>query len=151
MFLQLVTMTKQEKAKDARLRREYHITLEEYNLVLEYQGGACAICKHTHNKEGKRLVLSVDHNHRSGELRGLLCFMCNKIVGVLRDDKLKALNTFIYLNNTSVERVFGEKRFTAPGEIGAKKRKKQLAVFNAARGKGGTEKKRQTGRKSRKV
>ena len=56
-------------------------------------------------------------------------------------------NAYLYFKNIPFEVVLGEKRYTAPGQIGAKKRIKQLAVFNAARGVGA---KKETGRKGRK-
>jgi DNA-binding transcriptional MerR regulator len=59
---------------DSRLRHRYGITLEEYEEMLERQDGRCAICRRP-PPEGKRL--HVDHNHETGEVRGLLCSWCN--------------------------------------------------------------------------
>ena len=132
-------MTKQEKAKDARLRRELHTTLEEWNRVYEYQKRCCGICKKEFNKKGLKLILSVDHSHKSGLKRGLLCYMCNKGIAIFRDNIDKLRNAVIYFEHNPFTVVFGEERFTAPGKIGAKKRIKQLAEFNAARGDGGKE------------
>jgi len=146
-----MVMTKQEKAKDARLRREFHITLAEYYKVLDYQQGVCYICKHKYNKKGKPLQLSVDHDHTTGEVRGLLCWPCNKAIAILQDDIERMHNAYLYFKNIPFEVVLGEKRYTAPGKIGAKKRIKQLAAFNAARGVGAKKEKGQIRRKSRKV
>ncbi len=71
------------------LKRTYDINLEHYNTLSEKQGGVCAIC----NQEcvsGRRLA--VDHNHDTGEVRGLLCCMCNRGLGNLGDnlDRLRA-------------------------------------------------------------
>lgn len=60
--------------RDAYLRRTYGITEAEYLQVLEYQGGRCAIC---HRKPAPGKNLHVDHDHRSGVVRGLLCMPCN--------------------------------------------------------------------------
>lgn len=60
--------------RDRYLRRQYGITEAEYQAILEHQGGVCAICQRP-PKVGKNL--HVDHDHRSGVVRGLLCVVCN--------------------------------------------------------------------------
>ena len=70
-------------ARDYHLRRKYGITLAEYESRLEAQGGVCAICKEARPEER---TLHVDHDHVTGEIRGLLCFRCNNAIGDLRDD-----------------------------------------------------------------
>lgn len=73
---------------DAYYRRVYGITLEEYLALAEQQDYACAIC-HRENfamKECHSGVLVVDHNHKTGEVRGLLCHNCNRALGLLHDD-----------------------------------------------------------------
>ena len=70
---------------DQNLRLKYGITLGQYDEMLEEQGGVCLICK-TH-PEYRRL--DVDHDHDTGEVRGLVCSACNFRIGhvetVLRD------------------------------------------------------------------
>lgn len=56
----------------SRLRR-YGLTVEEYETLLTEQDGVCAICK----KAPKKKRLHVDHDHDTGNVRGLLCFNCN--------------------------------------------------------------------------
>lgn len=65
----------------------------EYRTLLEAQGGICAICGR--KPEGQRLV--VDHDHKSGRVRGLLCRSCNLGIGLFEDDpnRLKAALEFI--------------------------------------------------------
>jgi len=58
------------------LRKRYGITLDEYTRQWSAQGGVCAVC----GRPEKKRALSVDHDHRSGRLRGLLCFLCNKFI-----------------------------------------------------------------------
>jgi hypothetical protein len=58
----------------ARNLRKFGITPDDYDQLLQKQGGVCAIC-HKPPKLGKRL--SVDHCHDTGRVRGLLCFRCN--------------------------------------------------------------------------
>lgn len=67
------------------LKRNYGITLEEYEDLLRQQGGRCAICKsadpvHTTN-------FAVDHCHDTGVVRGLLCMNCNQGLGKFKDSK----------------------------------------------------------------
>lgn len=81
-----------------RLKRYYNITLEEYDQMVGIQGGKCAICGGK-NPNGKRL--HVDHNHKTGKIRGLLCFECNTALGNMKDD-IDILNKAItYLRERS--------------------------------------------------
>lgn len=141
-------LNKQEKAKDARLKREFHITLEEFRKVLAYQGGGCAICGKKLNKKGKPLLLAVDHCHTTGLVRGVLCWPCNKGIAVFQDDVDRLRKAALYFEHNPFTVVLGKERYTAPGRVGTKVRIKKLAAFNAA-GKGNGEKK-QKGRKSSK-
>lgn len=69
-------MTPKETKKDKHLTAKYGITLEQYNQRLEDQGFKCAMCGKPQS-ECKR-ALHVDHNHKTGKIRGLLCFYCNR-------------------------------------------------------------------------
>src|ERR1700676_774643 len=62
-----------------RLPRQYGITFEEYNTMFESQGGCCAICKVHQSNFQKRLY--IDHNHKTGKVRALLCVNCNMLIG----------------------------------------------------------------------
>jgi hypothetical protein len=144
-------MTAQERAKDTRLRREFHTNLEEWNRVYEYQGRCCAICKRSVNKKGMKLILATDHCHTSGLLRGLLCWQCNKAIAIFNDNLDRLRNAVLYFEHNPYTVALGKEVFTAPGRVGTKARIKQLAVFNAARGEtSGKEKTKQRRRKSRK-
>lgn len=70
--------------KNHHLKNKYGITKEDYLKLLENQGGVCAICGTSNT--GKRKALSVDHDHQTGKIRGLLCSRCNSGLGNLRDD-----------------------------------------------------------------
>ena len=65
--------------RDCRLRREYGITTAQYELMLASQGGVCALC----HELPKNRRLSVDHNHTTNQVRALLCWFCNYLVGIL--------------------------------------------------------------------
>jgi len=63
--------------------KEYGLTAEAYQEMWEVQNGRCAICL---NKQGKK-KLAVDHNHKTGRIRGLLCTRCNhKLLGSAKDN-----------------------------------------------------------------
>lgn len=62
------------------LERLYNMTLKDYERLFESQGGVCATCG-SPPKNDRRL--SVDHDHATGAVRGLLCGFCNHIVGIL--------------------------------------------------------------------
>jgi Autographiviridae endonuclease VII len=74
----------QRSVKNSYLKKKYGVTLEWYEEVLELQGGVCAICEGPPNS--KNGYYSVDHCHKSGWTRGLLCSNCNSGIGNLRDD-----------------------------------------------------------------
>lgn len=69
-----------EKIKGWYLKGRYNLTLEEYNNKLQEQNGACQICKRTN------INLVVDHNHSTGDVRGLLCSRCNLAFGALEEN-----------------------------------------------------------------
>lgn len=58
--------------------------LETYKHLFDLQGGVCAICQSPEN--GRYAHLSVDHDHDTGKIRGLLCNNCNRGIGLLKDD-----------------------------------------------------------------
>src|SRR5204862_7451311 len=68
--------------REYHLKRTYGITIEQYDAMLEAQGGVCMICKEPRPEER---TLHVDHDHKTGKIRGLLCFRCNNAIGDLRE------------------------------------------------------------------
>lgn len=64
------------------LKDKYGITPEQYEEMLERQGGGCAIC----GKPPGDIALHVDHCHETGRVRGLLCFSCNAGLGQFKHD-----------------------------------------------------------------
>lgn len=56
--------------------RKYKLTSKSYNFMLRRQRNQCAICR-THRRKRR---LYVDHDHKTGRVRGLLCFVCNKLL-----------------------------------------------------------------------
>jgi hypothetical protein len=69
------------------LNKTYALSEKEYELMLDEQAGVCAICKRE-NPSGERL--SVDHDHTTNDVRGLLCRKCNAALGQV-DDSVEIL------------------------------------------------------------
>ena len=90
-----------EKHKRRHLKREYNLSIEEFNKLLIIQSNVCAICQqpetHKEYHSGKIKSLAVDHNHETGKIRGLLCSNCNVAVGLLKDSTLHAQALVDYL------------------------------------------------------
>lgn len=78
------------------LRSAFGLTPEAYDAMLASQGGGCAICgsREPRNQHG---YLSIDHDHTTGAVRGILCDPCNNGIGRLRDDPAIAARAADYL------------------------------------------------------
>ena len=90
-------------AKNSDLKRCYKITLATYETMLDTQGGKCAICKgpeRTRDKDGGPRRMPVDHDHKTGKVRGLLCTHCNRALGMFKDniEILKAAVDYVVRN-----------------------------------------------------
>ena len=81
------------KRKNAMLKYQYGITLDDYNKMFEQQKGKCAICNRHQNNLTR--TLCVDHDHKTNQVRALLCVTCNTDVSVVEDRLKEMLN---YLN-----------------------------------------------------
>jgi hypothetical protein len=73
-------------------KRDYNITIEEYNEMFDDQKGCCKICGR-HQSEFKQR-LCVDHDHKTGKIRGLLCHTCNRFLGYIDDNINNIINYF---------------------------------------------------------
>jgi len=80
----------------AKLLRNYGITVEQYDKLVDLQGGVCAICR---REDDQGHQLAVDHCHSSGTVRGLLCHKCNVALGLFRDDPAALAAAAEYLRN----------------------------------------------------
>ena len=71
------------KAHAARVEKVYGIDAAEYDRLFKLQGGRCAICRN----QSRTIRFAVDHDHKTGEVRGLLCKRCNhELLGGGHDD-----------------------------------------------------------------
>ena len=71
------------------------VSQEDFNQMFEHQNGCCAICKR-HQSESKR-TFSVDHDHKTGLIRGLLCNECNLFLGLAYDSTSILASAIEYL------------------------------------------------------
>lgn len=89
-----------EKSHRTTHLRRYGLTIETYNIMFQEQSGKCKICGTT-NPGGRTKYLMVDHDHKTGRNRGLLCNKCNQGLGHFKDD-MKVLEKAIqYLHNST--------------------------------------------------
>jgi len=77
------------------LLNRYKITQEKYDSMYEEQNYCCAICGVNEKTLNKKLC--VDHDHKSGKVRGLLCNNCNFAIGAMKDDPTILENAIAYL------------------------------------------------------
>ena len=93
-YARKVAQTPKAKARyrKYRLLRSYGITQEMYEEMLSKQSGKCALCGGPPGKRG----LFVDHNHKTGRVRGLLCDGCNWAIGAV-EARAGLLDIYIYL------------------------------------------------------
>lgn len=105
-----------ERARNADLKYQYGITLEDYAAMLERQQGQCAICGTADEK------LVVDHNHITGKVRSLLCHLCNALIGCAREDIAILVRAAAYLHaeqHPELGSVRAEVAFVAAVAVGA--------------------------------
>lgn len=81
-----------------RLKQIFGLSESDYFSMLNAQGGVCAICLGP-QQAGKRMA--VDHCHKTGKVRGLLCTMCNSAIGKLKDDPALIQRALDYLRENS--------------------------------------------------
>ena len=90
---------KRAYARNWSLKKAFGISLLDYQDMFVAQNGVCAICG---NPEGgvineRRKWLAVDHDHKTNEVRGLLCESCNKAIGLMQDSIERLTSAIAYL------------------------------------------------------
>lgn len=90
-------------SRSSTLKQRYGITAQDYNRMLASQNGVCAVCGNpeTRKKRGGTIRLAVDHCHKTGKVRGLLCSRCNLSIGRFEDDPELLEKAAAYLKATS--------------------------------------------------
>lgn len=80
------------------LKNNFGMTMDDYNELLIIQNGQCAICGNL----PKTKRLSVDHCHKTGLVRGLLCHMCNRLLGLAKDKAFVLQNASDYIQRSQL-------------------------------------------------
>ena len=101
-YIRSDTNTYRAECKDCHKERElikkYGVCFTWYANKLEEQDNSCAICnKHVVSKHADKMC--VDHNHKTNEVRGILCSNCNTALGLLKEDKETINNLLNYINH----------------------------------------------------
>jgi hypothetical protein len=86
-------LQRERRLTDDSLLKRFNITRQEYNKTWMQQNGVCAICKISCDG-----ILHLDHSHKSGKFRGLLCSNCNKGLGFFKDNPETLVSAILYLN-----------------------------------------------------
>lgn len=82
-------------------KRSFGLSKKDYKVMLSEQNGVCAICgfsETVRTNTNKLMNLAVDHCHKTGEIRGLLCSKCNMALGGFNDDVSTLKSAIEYLN-----------------------------------------------------
>lgn len=96
-----------ETQRNTNLLKRYGITLDQYEKLFSDQGSMCGICGTKENYSGhlgprKDWSFSVDHCHKTGVIRGLLCNDCNRALGLFKDDKRLLQAAILWLDTKDV-------------------------------------------------
>jgi Recombination endonuclease VII len=109
------------KARSKYLLDNFKMLLVDWLKLWEHQEGKCAIC-------GNKLIkANTDHDHASGEVRGLLCARCNRALGRFGDRLDLLLSACAYLREPPARVALGRIHIGYPGRIGTKKHRKMVA------------------------
>ena len=91
----------QKASRASKIRMQYGLEPEDYDRMFVEQGGVCAICKQPEtrrHRDGTPWNMPIDHDHVTGEVRGLLCGSCNSGIANFRDSTERLAAAIDYLN-----------------------------------------------------
>lgn len=95
----------------ARLRRLFNLTPAEYDRIVWTQLGVCGIC----GNPPRAVPLAVDHDHDTGLIRGAICWRCNRLLGVAKDDPKLLVDAAEYLRLPPATIALGAERYGRKG------------------------------------
>lgn len=104
------------------LKDAFNLTLDQWNKILEYQGGLCAICRRQPRKGSH---WHTDHDHKTGLVRGILCSQCNRGLGKIEDPRWQwtsheVFRASSYMASPPAQDAIGTV-YGFPGKIGTKR------------------------------
>jgi len=89
------------RTKAASLRYQYDMSLDEYEAKLKQQDHKCSLCCVPFDDSTKATMVHVDHDHKTGKVRDLLCNNCNALLGYAGDDVERLKKCIQYLRRHS--------------------------------------------------
>ena len=95
-----------DKARNTELKKSFGITLMQYDAMHDAQNGRCKICGELETAvgaDGAPRRMPVDHCHKTGVVRGLLCTACNRALGLFKDSSTVLKNAVKYLAEFDVD------------------------------------------------
>jgi hypothetical protein len=93
-----------ERQRNANMKMNHGITLDDFNQMFDGQDGKCPICGNLfESREGRKI--HVDHNHETGLIRDLLCNHCNLLIGYAKENINTLLGAIAYLEKWQKERI----------------------------------------------
>lgn len=98
----VVGMTNREGMRRSQLKRDFNLDIEEFDRMLAEQNNRCKICGEQifeGQHIGSNFMAYVDHNHRTGRVRGILCRLCNIGLGCFKDSTSLLKKVIIYLGD----------------------------------------------------
>ena len=95
-----------KSCRNSQFKRKYGITLEQYEVMLVKQEDSCAICPRKNGDDNRRLF--IDHCHKTGKVRGLLCYRCNTGLASFRDDSNLLAKAVCYLDEQATAKAEGK-------------------------------------------
>jgi len=102
-YVDLLKMRYKHTARERRRQlKRYNLSANDYKLLYEKQNGVCAICgkpEITKNNVGTIRLLSIDHDHKTKKVRGLLCMSCNVFLGHLEKNVKYISEALVYIKH----------------------------------------------------
>jgi hypothetical protein len=86
---------KSEQVREWQYRKKFGITIQEYNVMLAEQNNSCAVCERSQTDFKRKFA--VDHDHKTGKVRRLLCDNCNHALGMVNDNPIILQKLILYL------------------------------------------------------
>ena len=113
---------------EKRLTWVHNITPQEADAILAWQKGVCAICLQP--QSAKKIRFAVDHDHKTGFVRGRLCSYCNRIIAMFHDKPEKLERAANYLRNPPARQVIGDRIVQRTQREGIFERSKDHRMFS---------------------
>lgn len=107
IYYQIHLGDKTEYQRSYRLWAKYGLTIEDYDAKVLEQGGKCKICDKPESPTWYGGRLSVDHNHKTGKVRGLLCNNCNNLLGRSLENPELLKKAALYLESYAIKNSHG--------------------------------------------